>query len=144
MSEQRKRAPAFLIAPSPGQRCLTCMLDPDHKGPCDMSQQNGGDTIGKNNEQRAAFLLGEGTLTLAQLHEWASELGAQPSTVSFAAGLGPDQPLMVSVLPSSIVPAIGQRLREATIYIASTGRDRAVTGWRSAADMIEREFGGGS
>ncbi len=53
-------------------------------------------------ERRAAFLDGEGTLTLREVREWAQELTLAPSPPSF--GWPDDTPLMVALVRNSQCP----------------------------------------
>lgn len=69
-----------------------------------------------NNERRAAFLAGEGTLTAQEVREWAVELSPRRGLPLMPAGMAPSEPLMVSVaLPpdsrglsgATIIPGVG-------------------------------------
>jgi hypothetical protein len=49
------------------------------------------------NEQRAAFLAGEGTLTVEQVREWSRELAPYRGLPTPPYGMSPRETLMVSV-----------------------------------------------
>lgn len=53
-----------------------------------------------NDDRRRAFLVGEGTLTAREVHEWAQEMGERRTLGDHLAGtpMGADEPLMVSVV----------------------------------------------
>jgi hypothetical protein len=50
-------------------------------------------------EHKAAFLVGKATITAAQALQWARELDSMVFIMDHGA-VAPDEPLMVSVLPS--------------------------------------------
>jgi hypothetical protein len=52
---------------------------------------------------RAAFLAGEGTLTVREVQEWAAEYRAAVGSIhSLPYGMLDNQPVMVSVLPVGV------------------------------------------
>lgn len=57
-----------------------------------------GGVNGLVNERRAAFLAGEGTLTLAEVREWAAELKSMYPLPTMPGRMAPSEPLMVSVV----------------------------------------------